>query len=241
MEYCSLTFNGQLLDEVIPGYTTANVEGRGLLDRIVNSINIPGRDGSFILNQKLPARAIKVYFLLRATNARDKQNKLTTLNTVLKSSADVLFKFGDEDFHRFGRVSEVEDPPYDQKEGIGSFLIYCQDPYKYKTVSTLIETSITLPTGPAYPYKLNQIQLTPGARTGLTINNVTTGRKIVLTGAFTAGQVLQIRPSEILLDGQNIMNRLDFINSDWREFELHPGNVITAPVSMTLSVDERSL
>lgn len=241
MEYCNLTFNGQNLDATLAGYVTANVEGRGLLDREVNSINIPGRDGSFILTQKLPARQIQVYFLLKASNARDKQNKLTTLSNALKTDGDVLFKFGDEDYHRYGRLSEAEDPPYDQKEGIGSFLLYCQDPYKYKTVSTLIGTSITLPTGPAYPYKLNQIQLTPGARTGLTINNVTTGRKIVLTGAFTAGQVLQIRPSEILLDGQNIMNRLDFINSDWREFELHPGNVITAPVSMALSVDERAL
>lgn len=241
MEYCALTFNGQLLDQLIPGYTTANVEGRGLLDRVLSTVDIPGRDGSFVLIQKLPPRSITVYYALKAPNAREKQNRLESLHNALTTNADVQFKFGDEDYYRYGRLKEVEDPPHDQLQGIGSFLLYCQDPYKYKVVADLTGASITLPPGPLYPYKINLMELVLDARAGLTVNNISTGKKIVLTGAFMDGQVLQIYSDKILLDGQNIMNRLDFINSDWREFELHPGNTITAPVSFTLSLEERAL
>ena len=241
-KYCSLTFNGQLLDQGLTGYTTTNVEGRSLLDRVLSIVDVPGRDGAVVLDQKLPAREIRVYFAIKGNNAAEKLTTLNALHDKLKTVGDVQFKFGDETHHRFGRLSQTEDPPYDQFQGIGSFLLYCQDPYKYKAIANLTGTSITIPTGPIYPYKMNEITLTfPSGRTGLTINNTTTGRKIVLTGAFTAGQVLQIFPNKILLSGQNIMNRLDYINSDWREFELHPGNVITSPVSMTMSLLERAL
>ncbi len=241
-KYCSLTFNGQLLDDVLTGYTTTNVEGRSLLDRVLSTVDVPGRDGAVVLDQKLPAREIRVHFAIKGKNAAEKLTTLNALHDKLKTDGDVQFKFGDETHHRFGRLSQTEDPPYDQFQGIGSFTLYCQDPYKYKAIANLTGTSITIPTGPIYPYKINEITLTfPIERTGLTINNTTTGRKIILTGSFTDGQVLQILPNKILLDGQNIMNRLDYINSDWREFELRPGNVITSPISMTMSLLERAL
>ena len=242
-KYCSLTFNGQLLDQVLPGYLTVNVEGRGILERVINNIDIPGRDGTFILNQKIPVRELTVYFQIKGTNASDYLTKLTALHNALKTDGDVTIKFGDEAYYRKGRLSTADNPPYDYFIGIGSFTLICQDPYKYKDITNLVGTSITFPAGQIYPYLIKTITITTAATTGLTINNTTTGKKIVLTGSFTAGQTLIIKLQEwaITLNGQNIMNRLDFINSDWKEFEVKSGDVLTCTQSMTIALSERAL
>lgn len=243
-KYCSLTLGSQLLDQVIPGYMTVNVDGRGMLNRVINSVEIPGRDGSFILGQKLPPREITVFYQLKGSNAKDFLTKLNSLHDALKTDQDIKIKFGDEDFYRYGRVSSVKNPPYDNFIGFGSFVFLCQDPYKYKDITNLSGTSVTAPPGEIYPFLIKTITMTiPSNRTGLTINNISTGKKIVLTGNFTTNQILVINLQDgtITLAGQNAMNRLDYINSDWREFEVNSGNVLTSPISMTITLSERAL
>lgn len=243
-KYCSLTYDGKLLDHLIDGYMTINVEGRGLLGRVISSVDVPGRDGVVILSQKLSARTITVHYLLKADNSKFFLERLMKLHDLLKADNDVIFKFGDEEYFRHGRLTDAKDPPHDYFQGVGSFTLLCQDPYKYKNIESLVGLDITAPGTSLYPYKIQSISVTfPADRTGLEIHNVTTGRKIILTGEFNAGQVLQILPSDgkILLNNQNIMNRLDFEATDWKEFEIFSGNQILAAVSMTINLVERSL
>ncbi|MGI6349627.1 MAG: distal tail protein Dit [Eubacteriales bacterium] len=242
--YCSLTYNNKLLDQLIDGYTTINVDGRGILRRAVTSVDVPGRDGVFVTNQKLPPRYIVVYYLLKAENSKTFLERLTTLHDSLKADSDVVIKFGDEDYYRLGRLSESENPPFDRLQGVGSFTLLCQDPYKYKNIDDLAGSPVTVPGTSLYPYKIQSISVIFASdKTGFQVQNSTTGRKIVLTGDFVAGDVLQIYPEEnsILLNGENVMSRLDYIYSDWQEFKVNSGDVLLADESMTISLVERAL
>ena len=244
MTYCSITFNGRPFDLDLEGYTTANVEGRGILDQVLSTINIPGRDGTFIFDQKLPERILTVHYRLQGNNAAEYLQRLYALHDALKSDGDVVIQFGDEAYYRFGRLYKANDPPYDAYRGFGSFTLICQDPYRYKDIAALTGTSIVIPQGSAHPLRIRSITATFSASsTGFTITNVSTGRKIILTGTFTEGQVLTIDPEggRVLLNGQNIMNRIDFIASDWHGFKIFAGNNITASQAITLNLSGRAL
>ena len=58
-KYCSLTFNDVLLDKDIDGYMTINVEGRGLKPRRLETVEIKGRDGSFIEESTINPNILK--------------------------------------------------------------------------------------------------------------------------------------------------------------------------------------
>ena len=242
--YCSLTFNDVLLDQAVDGYMTINVEGRGLLGRVLTTVDVPGKDGIMVTGAKLNPRGIRVYFLMEADDSATFMLQLNSLHDLLKSDGDVRFQFGDEEYYRFGQLSEVENPPYDRTRGIGVFTLFCQDPYKYRDTTALTGTSITLPNIGSHPYKILTMESTlTTTRTGFTISNTTTSRKIILTGSFPAGQKLIVNHAAgtITLNTVNIKSRLDYINSDWRNFEINPGDTITADAAIKLSLAERAL
>lgn len=238
-----IIYNGRPLVD-LEGYTTANIEGRGLLHRVFSSIDVPGRDGEYIIDQRLPARHLIVHFRMLADNATEFLERINQLHDALKSDEDVLIQCSDENYYRYGRYAEAEAPPYDSYRGFGSYTLKCQDPYKYRDLAAVTGADITIPSGAVYPFRIRSIMATiTTARTGFTITNVTTGRKIILTGEFATGQVLTLQPEDgrILLNGQNIMSRLDHIASDWHTFEIYSGDRITAPQAITLNLSERAL
>lgn len=65
------TFNYYLLDDLINGFTTANVLGRGVIVPEINSLKVSGSDGIVITDSSLPARTLEVQYLLKRTNANE--------------------------------------------------------------------------------------------------------------------------------------------------------------------------
>lgn len=241
MDY-NVTYNGQVLEDIIPGYQTLNIDGRGLLGRALDTVIVAGRAGDVVLGQRVPSRDITVYYLIKKTSNQEMQASLELLHTTLSSEDDVTFQFGDEDYYRIGRLASVKNPPYDSYSGVGSFTIHCQDPYKYKEMPALSGTNITLPKTSNDGYRLDQIDVTfTLPADGFSVKNVTTGRSIILLGDFLVGNTLQITDRSILVNDEPAMDRLDFVNSDWQEFKLNAGDKITAAESMTMKVSERAL
>lgn len=235
-----LKFNGLILDEVVPGFTTANVEGRGILSPVFSTVNIPGRDGSFVFDQKLPSREIVVHYRMLADNATEFLERMNFLHEILRTGEDVEFHFSDEQYYRLGRLAGSTPPPYDFYRGFGSFTLLCQDPYKYRDILPITGADLSTMEYGTAPYRINEIRSTISTnRTGFEVMNYTTGRKILVAGSFTAGQSLVILPS-LTLNGQNVMNRLDF-TSDWADFKINPGDRIIAPQPITLDLSERDL
>lgn len=237
-------FNNKTLEDVVPGYTTANVEGRGILNRSLITVDIPGRNGSYVLDQKLPPREIIVHYRMTADNSIEFLEQMNILHEVLTTDGDVEFQFSDEIEYRKGRLIASEDPPYDYFRGFGSFTMFCQDPFKYRDISEITGADVTTGGFGLYPYKINSISAAIATtRTGFEVLNFNTGRKILLTGSFTAGQKLVISPESgaITLNGQNIKERLDFIASDWTDFKIKPGDRIISSQPIIMNLSERRL
>lgn len=238
----NVTYNGQVLDDIIPGYQTLNIEGRGLLGRVLNSVIVAGRAGDVVLGQRVSPRDITVYYLIKRASNLEMQASLELLHTALSSEDDVIFQFGDEDYYRIGRLASVENPPYDSYSGVGSFTIHCQDPYKYKEMPVLSGFEIEMPATSSHGYRLDRIDVTFTLYANkFSVDNLVTGRSIILLGDFPMGDTLRITDRGIWVNGQPAMHRLDFVNSDWKEFKLNAGDTITATESMTMKISERAL
>lgn len=233
MAYCSLTFNGVLIDQAIDGYTTINVSGRGLLNRFVSVADIPGRDGSYVLDSRLGSRRITVYYIMKAPDSKTFLERMQQLHDLLSSDEDVLFKFGDEDYHRFGRLVEASDPPRDQLEGQGSFVLYCSDPYRYTAEEDVAFSPV--PSGFALDTTPASMTLTVGTGTNqIKVTNTTTGKNIVLDGTYAAGDVITLTwgMSPTIKRGLNedILDHLNIL-SDFEVFTFKSGESITVTPS----------
>lgn len=238
----NVTYNGQVLDDIIPGYQTLNIDGRGLLGRALDSVIVAGRAGDVVLGQRVPPRDITVYYLIRRASNLEMLESLDLLHAVLSSEEDVAVGFGDEDYYRIGRLASVKNPPYDSYSGVGSFTIHCQDPYKYKEMPVLSGFEIDIPATNSHGYRLDRIDVTFTLYANrFSVDNLATGRSIILLGDFSIGDTLRITDRGIWVNGQPAMYRLDFVNSDWKEFELNAGDTITAAESMSMRVSERAL
>jgi predicted phage tail component-like protein len=242
LSHCALTFDGHLLDEEIESFMTVNVEGRQLLSRKLETVNVPGRDGDIIIGGTYPPREIAVHFMISDYRNAYFLQKIRRLNEILYTDNEVAFKFDDEDGYRIGRLSGIEDPDYDSNLGFGKFTIHCADPFMYgqlrKTNAKIDELKLK-----KYPVKIEEIKITTPATNKLVITNKNTGKKIILNGSFAAGDELIITKDKITVNGQNRMYWLDFVNSDYQNFELYSEDeVLVSPsTNFEVSYRERSI
>lgn len=242
LSHCALTFDGHLLDEEIESFMTVNVEGRQLLSPILDTVSVPGRNGDVILGGTYPPREITVHFMISDYRNAYFLEKIRRLNEILYTDNEVAFKFYDEDGYRIGRLSGIEDPDYDSNLGFGKFTIHCADPFMYgqlrKTNAKIDELKLK-----KYPVKIEEIKITTPATSKLVITKKNTGKKIILNGSFAAGDELIITKDKITVNGQNRMYWLDFVNSDYQNFELYSEDeVLVSPsTNFEVSYRERSI
>ena len=244
MEYCSLTYNGQLIDSLIDGYVTANVDGRGILNRELDAVDVPSRDGTVIIGQRIEPRIITVYYILKAPNAKVFLERLTELHGILNVDKDVAVKFGDEDYIRYGRLHTAENPPYDQVQGVGSFEIICQDPYKYSDAAVMTATGAITFTPDGKTESLRPtIQITlAGSASKINLLNVSTGKRIILNGTYSTGDVIVIDATKDIItrNGGSSKQHLDFVESDFFHFVVSSGDQISVtPSTATIQLTYR--
>lgn len=242
LSHCALTFDGHLLDEEIESFMTVNVEGRQLLSRKLETVNIPGRNGDIIIGGTYSPRDIIVHFMILDYRNAYFLEKIRRLNEILYTDKEVEFNFKDEDGYRIGRLSNVSDPAYDSNIGFGKFTIHCADPFMYghlrKTNSKIDELKLK-----KYPVKIEEIKVTTLATNKLVVTNKNKGTKIILNGDFKAGDKLIITKDKITVNGQNRMYWLDFVNSDYQNFELYSEDevVVSPNANFEISYRERAI
>ena len=223
--HCAITFDGHLLDYEIDSFMTVNVEGRQLLPQNLETVTVPGRNGDVVLGGTYPPRNIVVHFLLGDYKNTFFLEKIKSLNEILYTNKDVEFSFRDEEGYRIGRLSSIEDPPYDSNIGIGKFIIHCSDPFLYGILLTTKDKIENL-RYKKYPVKIEKIEVVTNQTEKLVITNKDTGKKIILNHTFSQGNKVVLNKEKIELNGKNIMHSLDFVNSDYQEFELFSGNEV---------------
>lgn len=127
----ALKFNGEYIENLIPGYRTLTVEGREALSPELTTFETGIRDGSTKKGKRYPARTIRItYQLIAATNEdfRAAFNKLAGILDV----EDVQLIFNDEqDKFYTGTPSHIGEVPPGRNSVVGVFEILCLDPFKY--------------------------------------------------------------------------------------------------------------
>lgn len=242
LSHCALTYDGHLLDYEIESFMTVNVEGRQLLSSVLETVKVPGRNGDVIIGGSYPARNITVHFMISDYKNAYFLEKIRRINEILYTDEEVEFSFLDEDGYRIGRLSSTDDPAYDSNLGFGKFTIHCADPFLYghlrKTKGKIDRLELK-----KYPVKIEEIKITAPTTNKLVVTNKNTGKKIILNGNFTAGNRIVITKDKITVNGQNRMAWLDFVNSDYQDFDLYSEDeiIISPSASYEISYRTRSL
>lgn len=240
----AMEYDNYFLENEIKGYRTLSVKGREMINVEIEKEKPSGRNGAYILGQTLPAREITVNYFLEAESNEEFRHYYSLLMRKLLKTEDVGIRFADEsDTYYYGRYSSSEDVPDNKNWAVSSFTIYCQDPYKYtKAITTQSQNDTTIGYLTDYPTKPDEIKIIVGSDVSkITIDNLTTGRHIILNGTYTTGQEIKIRipDNEVTRNGQNIKNNLDYMESDFHNFLISNGDSIQVTPDSTLSITVR--
>ena len=221
-----LKYDNEILDDVIEGYTTINIEGRGLFAPKINTTNIEGRDGEFIINEQLPARTLRIHFAIKAKNNEERNNIIRKLNQKLIKRKDVKVELTDQEGYYIGRFSSFSDIPYDYFQGVGSFEIYCQKPYLYMDIKEKTGNNINIELDDVTFIEFVSVELDVLNTKEIKILNKNNGDVICLKDLENVGKLI-ITKEDIKLDGINIKNKLDINTSVWKKFRIFNKDIIT--------------
>lgn len=249
----AVSIDDNKLDLVIPHYRTLNVLGRDLIGRSLSTIeDVPGRDGIIVVGQTLPARTLTIEYKIEAPSNEEMRRSFDMLNQELFRRTGEVYKihFDDDPGYYFeGYLGQAPDPPSDTNSIYGTFTLLCPTPWKtkYEVLSTTGQgnTQFTLSPGDynAYPMYIDSIELNVSADINkIIITNTVSGRKIIINGEYTTGQVIKLSPDTGILtrNGQNIKNNLDYLESDWHGFSIYYGDQITVSPTMEITLNTRA-
>ncbi|OJG93052.1 phage protein [Enterococcus silesiacus] len=125
-------FNGDFLENIVPGYRTLNVVGRELASTEIQSYQLGIRDGMRHVYARIPERELTIKFKLDAPTNEDFRDRFNRLNVALFSEKDVVIWFNDEpEMIWSGSKSDVDMVPEGVNQVVGTFTILLSDPYKY--------------------------------------------------------------------------------------------------------------
>ena len=130
----ALSFNGEYIENLIPGYRTLQVEGREALSPELSTFEIGSSDGVMLKNKRYPERVITItYQLLAESNEafREAYNKLASILDV--EEAELIFNDEPDKFFR-GTPKKIGAIKPGKNNVVGEFDILCLDPFKYSVV-----------------------------------------------------------------------------------------------------------
>lgn len=222
----AINFNGKQLDTEIEAFRTLKVSGRETIPVELETVDV--RNGSLILDERLPHREMLVTYLMSSESNTAFQNDFKALRKLLTSNDEVPITFKDEpNTVYFGRLADFETVDDDSNTVVSTFKIICPSPFKYSNaVTTTGEVTINT----FYPTQPDSITLTIGT----TVNKMQiehNGYTISATGTFNAGAEVVLRFNKedmtMTVNGVDATYMID-LNSDFENFELKQGQSVTS-------------
>ena len=222
----AINFNGKQLDTEIEAFQTLKVSGRETIPVELDTVDV--KNGSLILDERLPHRELLVTYLMSSESNTAFQNDFKALRKLLTSDSEVPITFKDEpDTVYFGRLADFETVDDDSNTVVGTFKIICSSPFKYSNAVTTTG-AVTIDT--FYPTQPDSITLTIGTTTNkITINH--NGYTISATGTFNAGAevVLKFNKEDMTMTVNDVdATYMIDLNSDFENFELEQGQSVTS-------------
>lgn len=236
----AINFNGKQLDTEIEAFQTLKVSGRETISVELETVDV--RNGSLILDERLPHRELLVTYLMSSKSNTAFQNDFKALRKLLTSNDEVPITFKDEpNTVYFGRLADFETVDDDSNTVIGTFKILCSSPFKYSNAVTTTG-AVTIDT--FYPTQPESITLTIGTTTNR-IQISHSGYTISATGTFNAGAkvVLKFNQDDMTMtvNGVDATYMIE-LNSDFENFQLKKNNSVTsAQGTISLVARERWL
>lgn len=127
----ALMINGDYIENLIEGYRTLQVMGREALTAELKTYESGVRDGSVLQGKRYPARYITVKYQLLAESPEAFRKAFNRLASILNvEEAELIFNDEPDKFF-IGTPEEIEEIPGGTNSVIGSFTIFCADPFKY--------------------------------------------------------------------------------------------------------------
>lgn len=218
----AMMYDGVYLEKMIDGYRTLAVTGREMLSLTIETQET--QVGSIKLNQKLPARTIKVTYQLIGKDAKDVQKKYRQLMRLLYKESDVEIRFKDElEYHYYGQYMTTEEVRGDTNSIISSFEILCTNPKKY---SVLLKTDGTITTYLPFLTTPEKIEVTIATFGTLIIEN---GKKAIKLTSYKLSPRDQVVFD--FIKGKVYVNDLDQtflldLESDFENFTIQEGQTV---------------
>lgn len=154
----ALTFDGNCIDDIIPGYKTLHVSGREMLARDIQMKEIPTITGSLFTSEKLPPRQITVTYQLIAPSAEDFRDAFNRLMGLLARVQKRLIFADEPDKYFIGTMTSFEQPEPGTNSVVGSFTFTCPDPLKYALEETATQIYL-IPKGDQSTSKMGEITI----------------------------------------------------------------------------------
>ena len=236
----AINFNGKQLDTEIEAFQTLKVSGRETISVELETVDV--RNGSLILDERLPHRELLVTYLMSSKSNTAFQSDYKALRKLLTSDDETPITFKDEpNTVYFGRLADFETVDDDSNTVISTFKIICSSPFKY---SNAVTTTGAVTVDTFYPTQPDSITLTIGATTNK-IKITHNGYNISATGTFNAGAkvVLKFNKENMTMEvnGTDATYMID-LNSDFENFQLKKNNSVTsAQGTISLVARERWL
>lgn len=220
------TIGGICLENLIEGFSTVNIDGRGILDR---KARVEESDifGSFIKANKFKGRKLVIEFLLRATDKADLMRKAEKINAYLITEEDTTILFSDDKYSYTGQVTKVSSTFHTSKVVTGEIEIYCTDYRKYGELIR-VENIERMKYDYLHPIQPELIELViPSSADKVKVTNGTTGKYILLEGPFKSEDIIKIYPKkqEIRRGAENMLKYLN-LRSNLEDFSLAYGDTV---------------
>lgn len=136
------------------------IKGRGLTPSDVSTIEVPGMTGVHATRKTRQPRYIEIKFTIVGTSLTDLRNKINLMSERLDLDEVAPLVFSDEpDKTYYAIMVDATDDDEIKNYGMGTFVFFCPDPYKYgpeqtATLNTetgsIVNVAGTAPTTPIF-------------------------------------------------------------------------------------------
>ncbi|MBU3876481.1 phage tail family protein [Faecalicatena sp. AGMB00832] len=138
----AVSINDKYIENEIEGYRTLHVVGRELLESEITDRQIGNVDGTQFQSKRNTPRVITVTYSLAAKTPEEFRDKFNKLNLILDQEQSKIVFYDEPDKYFIGTKSSVEEVPAGLLNVVGSFEIYCADPYKHSAVEKTFQAAV---------------------------------------------------------------------------------------------------
>jgi predicted phage tail component-like protein len=127
----ALNFDGEYIENLIPGYRTLYVSGREVIDTELLTDEVGVRDGTRYRRKRYPERIITVGYQLIAKDVLSFRAAYNKLNAILDTDEAKLIFADEPDKYFIGTKEGTDDVPTGVNAVKSELTFHCADPFKY--------------------------------------------------------------------------------------------------------------